>query len=630
MIKKTKFIEDLVEEVKQDFLTRQKERKQFEAIWQLNNNFFMGNQYSSINYLGEVQEYDKQFFWQEREVFNHIAPIIESRLSKLSTVRPKMNIMPTSSEEGDLKVAKLSRDILKSVYQKSSLNKAIIIATQWSEITGTSFYKVMWNSKKGHVICLDENKNNVYEGEVEVVALPPYEIFPDSNSSEDIENCSSIIHAKAYSTQQIKNIWGVDVEGRDINVFNLEHVSNMGGLGYKAGANKVISGIKHNHALVIERYESPTAEYPEGRLVIVCEDKLLYDGVLPYINKISNKRGFPFVRQTCISQPGCFWGTSVIERVIPIQRAYNAVKNRKHEYINRLCMGVLTVEDGSVDTENLEEEGLSPGKVLIYRQGSEPPKMMAGESLPLDFEREEEKLLQEFSEVGGVSNVFTSSTWSRNMSGTAMELLVEQESARLNITSDNIKNAIIEVSKQILKLYKQFAVTPRLLRVANSNGRVEVVYWKNSDVSCDQIEFSTENENGDSISTRRDQILKLVEAGLLTDSDGSMSPSLKTKILELFGIGVWEGNVDQTVLQKNYAENENLELLKGQTKVVKVLEIDNHEIHKDRHISFMLDKEYNCAKENNKEVEEIFLNHIREHKKLLKETTKTNQINQAN
>ena len=39
-------------------------------------------------------------------------------------------------------------------------------------------------------------------------------------------------------------------------------------------------------------------------------------------------------------------------------------------------MGVLMVEDGSVDTDNLEEEGLSPGKILVYRQGSVKPQLM--------------------------------------------------------------------------------------------------------------------------------------------------------------------------------------------------------------------------------------------------------------
>ena len=607
--------EDLISEVKRDFYERQQERKSFEATWKLNNNFLIGNQYSGINTLSDVEEYDKQYFWQQREVFNHIAPIIEARISKLATVRPNMNILPSSGQEEDLKVAKLSKDIIKSVYEKLSLKDKIARATQWSEITGTCFYKIVWNSKAGKAVYVDQQKNKVYEGEVEVSVVPPYEIFPDSSSYEDIENCFSIIHAKAYNTRDIKTIWGVDVEGQDIDTMSLSCVNNLGGLGYKAGINKIENQIKKNHAIVIERYEAVSSERPNGRLTIVCQDKLLFDGDLPYANTFNSNRGFPFVKQVSIETPGCFWGTSVIERIIPVQRAYNAVKNRKHEYLNRISMGVLTVEDGSVDTESLEEEGLSPGKVLIYRQGSTAPKMMESQSLPTDYEKEEEKLLKEFSEISGVSNIMTNSAWSNSLSGTALELMVEQDSARLSNTVEKIKTATTTLSKHILKLYKQFAITPRLLKISSNNGRAEVVYWQNSDLGCEELVFVSETENGESILTKREQILKLLQAGLLSDQNGKFSNALRVKVLELFGLGVWEGNTDEDVLQKNYADNENINMLNNTP--VEVLEIDNNEIHISRHISFMLDKEYENAKKKNPNLQEKFLKHIREHKKLL-------------
>lgn len=611
------FKEDLINEVKTDFLNRQRERKSFEAVWKLNNNFLIGNQYSSINSLSEVEDSDKQYFWQEREVFNHISPIIESRLAKLSTVRPSMNVLPVSSEESDLKVAKLSRDIIKSVYEKLNLKNLIAQATHWSEITGTCFYKVVWNSKAGKAVYIDNNKNKVYEGEVEVSVVPPYEIFPDSNSAGSLDECFSVIHAKAYHIKDIKNIWGVDVTGSEVDTMTLSQVSNIGGLGYKAETRKIDHNIKHDHAVVIERYSAPSTDHPNGRLTIVCEDKLLFDGDLPYQNMMEGKRGFPFIRQVSLFQPGCFWGSSVIERVIPVQRAYNAVKNRKHEYINRLCMGVLMVEDGSVDINDLEEEGISPGKVLVYRQGSCEPKLMKNESLPLDFEKEEEKLLNEFSEISGVSNIFTTSSWSRTLSGTALELMIEQDSARLNSTTEQIKNAVQLVAKQILKLYKQFAVTPRLVKTANNNGSVEVMYWKSSDLGSEELEFSSESELGESVSTKREQILKLMEAGLLTDSLGKISNSMRVKILELFGLGVWDGTTDESVLQKNYAEGENFKMVENTP--VEVLEIHNHEIHINRHIAFMLDKDFENASKVDANLKQKFLEHIKEHKKQIKE-----------
>jgi len=46
--------EDIVKDVLDDFKNRQLERKSFENIWQLNINFFLGNQYCYISPNGEI------------------------------------------------------------------------------------------------------------------------------------------------------------------------------------------------------------------------------------------------------------------------------------------------------------------------------------------------------------------------------------------------------------------------------------------------------------------------------------------------------------------------------------------------------------------------------------------------
>ena len=85
MLKKKSLIsnEQIVKEVLEDFALRQAERKCFENIWQLNINFYMGNQYCYISPSGDIMDLGKQYFWQEKEVYNHISNLIEIRQSKL-------------------------------------------------------------------------------------------------------------------------------------------------------------------------------------------------------------------------------------------------------------------------------------------------------------------------------------------------------------------------------------------------------------------------------------------------------------------------------------------------------------------------------------------------------------------
>ena len=609
------FEEDLVKEVLDDFKTRQQERKSFETQWELNMNFLMGNQYCSIGPSGEVEEYDKQFYWQEREVYNHIAPIIESRLAKLINMKPTMTVVPASGDERDVKTAKISKKIVNAVYNKLCVSGVISEANNWSEVCGTSFYKVSWNPGKGTILKGDET-GKVCSGEVEVTVCPPFEIYPESSSCSDIDNCKSIIHARAYHVDEIKSIWGVDVKGEDINVFSLDNVTAIGGYGYFGNTSKVTSGVRKNYAVVIEKYEMPTVEFPNGRLIIVAGDKLVYLGELPYFNGNDGERCFPFIRQACIEQPGCFWGSSIIERLIPVQRSFNTLKNRKHEFMNRLSMGVLTVEDGSIDTENLEDDGLSPGKVLVYRQGATPPRFMNFDRVPVDFAAEENMLLNEFTYISGVSDLLRNSLSSySNMSGVALQVLVEQDDTRISITAEKIREAIKTMAKHVLRLYRQFATVPRLSKIVGDNGEIEVFYFNASDISSDDIVFETTNEVGETVAQKRSMVFDLLNAGLLHDENGKLSNRMRVKALDLLGFGVWENAQDINELHLKKASSENLKFLKGETKI-EPLEVDDHDIHISEHTALMLGNEFAKKAERNEKLTEIVLKHIRAHKQM--------------
>ena len=607
--------EDLVKEVLEDFQRRIDERKSFDMRWQLNMNFYMGNQFCSVGFGGLIEDLDRQYFWQEREVFNHIAPKIDIRLAKLSNIKPKLHVMPATADEKDVYTATVSKKILDSVSSKYSLSQKINQATKWSEICGTSFYKVFWNSNLGQVVAIEEDGRKIKTGDVDIAVCSPFEIYPDSSTNENLDDCQSIIHAKVYSLEEIKQMYGVAVEGRDINVFSLNNNVSVGGLGYNGLGTKLIESTKKNSAIVLEKYVRPNEEYPNGRLIIVAGDRLVFDGELPYINGVDGKRDFPFVKQVSCDEVGSFWGVSLIERMIPIQRAYNAVKNRKHEYLNRLTLGVLTVEDGSVDIDNLEEEGLAPGKILIYRQGSTPPQYLDTESLPTDFEKEEERLLGEFTTISGTTEMGNMESVASSLSGVALELMIDENETRLSFTTDSIKNAIKTIGKHILRLYKQYANIPRLAKIVGDNGEPEIFYFRSNDISSDDVQFDTEVESNDTISQKRSMVYTLLENGILEDENGKISATMKNKILEMIGFGVWENAKDVDQLHIKRADNENLDMM--DEKSVGVKEIDNHELHLNEHIAYMLSGDY--EKGTNDRIEKIFMEHIHAHKKMLKE-----------
>lgn len=600
-----RYAEDVVKEIKADFLARQRMRRPYELGWQLNMNFVMGNQYCQVGPRGSIEQEDKYFFWQEKQVFNHIAPIVETRLCRLSRVRPRPIARPFSSSDCDVNSAKMATKILDSARQKTGFEKVVSRVTAWSEVCGTAFYKVSWDASDG--------------GDVVVSACSPFEIYPDSNVAQSVEDCTSLIHAKVYPTSEIAKRWGVDVKGETFKVFNIDSTSAIGGLGYNSTVPSVTQETKQGQALVIERYTRAGKDNPEGKLQIVVGDKLVYDGALPYVTGDGGKRGFPFVRQISAEQVGCFWGASIVDRLIPVQRAYNAVKNRKHEFLNRLAMGVLMVEDGSVDTDNLEEEGLSPGKILVYRQGSVKPQLMESGSVPSDFGDEEDRLLDEFATVSGVSEFArTGTTPANTTSGVALQLIAEQDDIRLASSIDSVKTSIKTVAKFILRLYKQFVSYARLTRYTDGQNNAEVFYFSGCDIGSDDVVFETENELTDTPATRRTMLFDLLNAGILSDADGKLSVASKAKVLSLMGFGNWENAQDIAQLHIARADKENVDIDHAE-----ILEVDDHEIHIEQHTRFVI---ANTTENFDEAYREKVLAHIRAHKAALKGAQSDNKV----
>ena len=108
-LQQQRFAEDVVADVKQDFQNRQNFRRPYELAWQLNMNFVMGNQYCAISPRGAIEQEEKYYFWQEKQVYNHIAPIVETRLARLNRVRPKPVARPFSNSDKDIEVYDINK-----------------------------------------------------------------------------------------------------------------------------------------------------------------------------------------------------------------------------------------------------------------------------------------------------------------------------------------------------------------------------------------------------------------------------------------------------------------------------------------------------------------------------------------
>ena len=275
-------------------------------------------------------------------------------------------------------------------------------------------------------------------------------------------------------------------------------------------------------------------------------------------------------------------------------------------------MGVLTVEDGSVDTDELAEEGLLPGKVLVYRQGGKAPEMLDPGAFPTEFAKEEEWLEKEFSLISGVSDLFKNSTPTGVTSATGLQLLLSQDESRLSGTLRSIENAFKEIGKQILRLYKQFAGTARLMTMTGENKQIQVRYFNASDLSVNDVSFETEEVQ--TPEQKRELVLRLFEAGLLSGDDGKITAENKHRVLEAFGFGSYENARDISSLHIAKAGEENLEMRKTD---VAIDDYNDHDLHIIEHTRYLLSSEFKKSTKK-EELKEKYALHIQAHKRAKK------------
>ncbi len=602
-----KYAEDAVSFVTAEFERRREERLPLERQWELNMNFLLGNQYCLINGMGEIAEDGSAYYWQNRRVFNHIAPVVETRLAKFARICPTVGVRPQADDDDEVAGATAAEKLIATAFKTTDVNEVVRKATSWSETCGTSFYKVVWDGNGGNKVG-ELDGVPVYEGDVAVLPLSPFELFPDSIYTENLDDCASIIHAKAMSVEAVKEKYGVQVKGGPVGVFSLHD-------GAKARSCKeVYNGVLDGAVTVIEYYEKPTSAYPMGKLITVAGDKLLYYGELPYGNGKNGTRGYPFIRQLSVPTAGRFFGTSIIERLIPVQRAYNAVKNRKHEFLNRLSMGIMKVEDGSMDVDDLTEDGLSPGKVLVYRQGSAAPEMLGGNSMPGDFNEEEKRLLNEFVVISGVSDVTSSSSNASLSSGTALELLIEQDNERLMTSAEAIRKSYLEIARHVVRLYAQFLSGVKALTYRNADDKVKILYIDPASVHSDEVYLENENELLYTERQRKDVLLSLYNSGLLADEKGEVRQSTKEKLLTLLGYKDLDYRKGLSRLHEEKAQAENEAL---RTADMPVEEIDDHRTHEETHVRFVLSEYVSLSDEQKAR----YFEHVRVHRQRLAESS---------
>ena len=599
----------------------------------LNNEYISGNQNKKIN-SRKLSIEDKALdpnIYVEKKIFNRLLPIYQTRYGLLSQNMPIPGIIPYNNTSKAVQDSLNCNSFLnnymldinfKELYQKS-LKRCDVYGIEWFK-TGIDWSDGETIAEiKDTVIGDQKGTLTIKEGRPFICSCPIYEIFVDSYYVESMNDVNELVHRRVFPVEYIRRRWGFEAEKESIEDAKLSTYPRYSNFGLTNGGTV-------EYAYLYEYYKKPDAIYPEGRYVITCNNKVLYDGKLPYKNAIGGKRVIPFDFFTLQSVPNKLIGVTVYAQLIPIQDTYNAINNRYLEYVNHIAIGQLYYWEGSLINKNNFTN--KPGKLIGLKRNAKAPQPVQKDKLSQEFTTYLKMLEDDMLVTAGLSQItaFGNSRSNVRTDG-VVDKMSESDDNKLRNAIDNISTCLINVFKKVIYLEKQ---RTKMLEEKLQLAKVDnyALQYKMKNVDAEQLTIV----NRDFLMTN-DQVFdkKLQQAGNfgLYNPQSGLSYSSKIELLNSMHASYLKDTLDpEERATHDLCLEEQQELLEKQT-IPEVYDYHKHQQHISEHNLFRISPEVRCLKERDEKAWKLLQEgidmHVKKHMEYMKQTEQGDVIAKA-
>ena len=584
---------DIAARLFEEYRRRRDERLPLERAWVLCGAFYTGNQHCDVNPAnGELTPILPLREYEEQGVYNRVAPLMDTRLSALRRLSHALSVRPRTADAIDVEKSGVATRLIAYAQEHGSFaEKKNEMLTQ-AELYGTSFLLSFWEGEGDDMIGYR--------------VLSPFAVFPESLHKSTVAEQENILIADVLSADEIEDSFGVRVSGTDTDVYSLTPTA-CGDMWGSFGSSLAFSAAREtNSATVLTYMERPSCRHPKGLYILATESRVLWYSDLPYDD-------IPLVALRSRDMPSQFFGRSPILDLIPLQRAYNGVKNKIHDYIRAVAANPMLVPEGSIpDIEAFAAEGLPPGEIVEYNAERGKPEPLYPAPIPAELRYECERLCSEMEYVAGVSQLTVmGKTPSGVVSGTAIANLREIDNARLALTGENLRLATKQAALSWLSIFRRYASGYRALSVCGENEAAGVLVFCGEDLNSTDVVLCSENELIISPEAQKQSFITALQMGLYDDENGKLPRSVRSYARRLLRGEAEDAEMSCDELQIAAAERENAALSLGKSPTVGIF--DDHELHAEAHKKHLLQARFSYLREQQPSLCEAFERHIAEH-----------------
>ena len=582
---------------------------------ELSKGYIQGYQYKRINERTLSIEGLKNVhgLYLERKIFNRMLPIYLTRYGILSQNQPLIGFKGTDNKEAAISNAIEGNNSLDSFRKDINFTAKYKKAIQHADIFGLVWFKIGIDWSKGDEILSKDititkpedddfkvqGTRKIREGRTFIDVIPMHEILVDSLAVESMEDISELCHRRMFSLEYIRKRWGFEARAEDIDPRYFLDTSRFSD-NDRYEQNK--------YAYVYEYYRKPDALHPKGQFVVIINEKILYEGELPYDNSY-NRRVIPFIPMNLQTVPNHLVSVTVYSQIIPIQDTYNSVKNRLLEHINHLSIGQMYVwKDSLVNPDGVTNK---PGQFIMIKRNAKRPEPVQKAQVGNEIINYLKSIEEDMLVTAGLSQIsaYGMSKSSVRTDGVA-DKIGEADQNKLTNAIDNVGECLIELFKQVLYVEKERQkILSDVLQLAKLDSYM--VKYKLGELDPENLEIVNREFLMQSDQARQLRMTQAANLGVYNPQAG-LSYVTKLEILDALNSGFLKDTLDpmERASHDQISDEHRSILDKIDTEVN---DWDNHSQHILEHSLFRMSSYVRGLKTKDKAMYEYVMAKLDEH-----------------
>lgn len=411
--------------------------------------------------------------WRQRPVFNKLLHWFMLTHARLTENPPIITFQPSTADRVDAMLSEAMDTIFKTLWHDTEMLDNIDRLFAVLVPGGQAFLKSYVDFDKGEPTYIPEEQQDgtfllkqQKEGQIMVDVLNPLECRGEWGSMP-WHRKRWHIHRSFLTPLTVYEKWGVDVPPDTFQATNTDGTGGyltrmLFGSGYFGAAQnkeygQTVQGMsteaarREGYVTVDEMWEAPTNAIPDysdedggpgGRLLIVTQNKVLWDSIRPYAFRYTS----PIRCFTFVNVPGRPAGTSPQEMMNPLQKTLNRGGAQILEHRNLVCNPILMIPNASGVADGQITN--RPGLQVFYNAAAGAENQihfLAPPPLSNDVWKAQEWLSSMFDELGNVTGA-TGETPQDDASGELLKQLRYNSDRFIGATA---KRSVVELVKMV-------------------------------------------------------------------------------------------------------------------------------------------------------------------------------------